>query len=103
MDEFYDLLRGLKLRLRAETPVLLENPQAEKWGYIFTEVFKAYNSGESGIFTLGRATADAVLAYTETQGDSHIDDFVRNLLCAHETHLKILLKLDCLDSLPLTS
>jgi hypothetical protein len=101
MDEFHDLVRGLKLRLCAETPNLLENPQdAEKWGYIFIEAFKTYDSDETILFILGRSTADAVLAYIETNGDNRIDTFIKNLIRAYETQLKILLKL---DSLPLTS
>lgn len=100
MDEFFDLLRGLKLRLQAETQNLLESFASEAWGYIFMDTFKTYNSGESGLFVLGRSTADAVLAYNETQGDSRIDMFVHKLLRTHETHLIILLKL---DSLPLAS
>ena len=101
MDEFYDLLRGLKLRLQAELPRLLENPQdAEQWGYIFMETFKIYNTGDYPIFILGRSTADAVIAYNETQGDSRIDVFLHKLIRAQQDHLQILLKL---DSLPLAS
>jgi hypothetical protein len=85
---------GLKLRLKAELSTLLETCTSEAWGYIFMDTFQSYNSGESGLFILGRSTADAVLAYNEIQGDSRIDTFVHKLLRTHVPHLKNLLKLD---------
>jgi hypothetical protein len=92
-DDFYAAVKGLRLRLLAELPSLIEN-DIMVWDAIFVDTFKVFNLPESMLSTMGTSTAYAVLAYSELHGDGHIDDYVHRLIRGLSWHLRSLLKLD---------
>ncbi len=98
-DDFYAAVKGLRLRLIAELPSLLEN-NSNRWGKIFVETFKVFNLPEPMLDTMGTTVALTVIAYNEVHNDSGIEVYVHRLIRGLSWHLRNLVKL---DSLSLTS
>jgi hypothetical protein len=98
-DDFYAAVKGLRLRLIAEIPNLLEN-NSNGWGNIFVETFKVFNLPEPMLDTMGTTVAFTVIAYNEVHNDSGIEVYVHRLIRGLSWHLRSLVKL---DDLPLAS